>query len=88
MRMYFIKRYTLDFDDLFQFSYAIGFIFFLELVGGILAFVFSSEVQGMVTNLLQDEGLERYREKADLRDLFDWFQEEVRMLAFILFHYE
>jgi len=57
------------------FSYALGVIFLLEVVGAILAFVFSNEVKDMVTEKLQDEGIENYRDDPDFQSLIDWFQE-------------
>lgn len=52
-------------------------IFLLELVGAILAFVFSSEVKQELTKLIQEEGLLRYRDDADFQSLVDWIQETV-----------
>ena len=65
----------------FQFSYALGVIFLLEVVGAILAFVFSNEVKDMVTEKLQDEGIENYRDDPDFQSLIDWFQETVSLIS-------
>ncbi|ELT87615.1 hypothetical protein CAPTEDRAFT_132011 [Capitella teleta] len=56
------------------FAYVLGFIFLGEVVLACLAFVFSSEVKAKVTDLLAMEGLERYREDDDFRNLIDWTQ--------------
>lgn len=67
---------------LFQFSYCLGGLFLVEVVLAILAFVFSSEVKNKVTEVLQEEGIVRYRDDPDLRNLFDWIQETVSWLEY------
>ena len=54
----------------------------MEVVLAILAFVFSSEVKNKVTEVLQEEGIVRYRDDPDLRNLFDWIQETVSWLEY------
>ena len=60
-----------------QFSYALGVIFILEVIGAVLCFVFSSEVKAKVTEILQSEGIARYRDDPDFHDLINWVQETV-----------
>lgn len=52
----------------------LGALFLVEVLFAILAFVFSKEIKSKVTNVLQVEGLLRYRDDDDLRNLFDWTQ--------------
>ena len=62
---------------LLQFSYLLGFLFIVEVVLAILAFVFSSEVKNKVIELFEMEGLVRYRDDDDFRNLIDWTQKTV-----------
>jgi len=57
------------------FATTVAILFILEVVGVILAFVFSSEIKHVLANLIKTEALVRYRDDADFQSLVDWFQE-------------
>lgn len=57
------------------FAGTVATLFILEVVGVILAFVFSSEIKHALANLIKTEALVRYRDDADFQSLVDWFQE-------------
>ena len=48
-----------------------------EIVLAVLAFVFSDILEDKVTDILEEEGIQRYRDDPDFQNLVDWFQEEV-----------
>ncbi|XP_064630462.1 tetraspanin-33-like isoform X2 [Lineus longissimus] len=61
---------------LLKFFYiSLALLFLLEVVGGILAFVFSNQVKERVTKVLQEEAIVRYRDDLNLMNIMDWFQE-------------
>ena len=77
-------RYNNDYCVfLFQFAGIIAMIFIVEVIGAVLAFIFSDQIKNKVTDVLKDEAIVRYREDANLHDLINWFQENVsiRVLA-------
>ena len=60
-----------------QFSWVLGIILVAEIVLAVLAFVFSDILEDKVTDILEEEGIQRYRDDPDFQNLVDWFQEEV-----------
>lgn len=62
---------------LLKFFYiALTVVFILEIIGAILAFVFSSQVKQKLQLVMQEEALSRYREDTDLMNMIDFFQKE------------
>jgi hypothetical protein len=61
----------------FQFYISLALLFLLEVVGGVLAFVFSNQVKEQITKVLQEEAIIRYRDDPNLMNIMDWFQENV-----------
>lgn len=60
------------------FCYVLGALLFVELILAILAFVFTREIKAKVVQVFQMEGLVRYRDSDDLRNLIDWTQKTFR----------
>ena len=56
-----------------QFSGLIGFIFFLELTTGVLAFVFKDWIKDQL-NLFINNNIRAYRDDIDLQNLIDSLQ--------------
>jgi hypothetical protein len=60
-----------------QFAYVMGMLLLIETVLALLAFVFSKEIKSKVTEVFQVQGLIRYRDDVDFRNLIDWTQQTV-----------
>lgn len=60
------------------FCYVVGALLFVELILAVLAFVFTREIKAKSTEVFQMEGLVRYRDADDLRNLIDWTQKTFR----------
>lgn len=61
-----------------------GALLFVELILAVLAFVFTREIKAKSTEVFQMEGLVRYRDADDLRNLIDWTQKTVSILINLL----
>jgi hypothetical protein len=62
----------------FQYSIALLIFFLAELGIAILCFVFPHKIEGVVSSYLTDNVIKKYREDADLQNLIDFIQQEVR----------
>lgn len=60
-----------------QFFYSLGVLLLAELILCVLAFIFSTDVERKVVEILQLEALVHYRDDDDLRNLIDWTQHTV-----------
>lgn len=65
-----------------------GALLFVELILAILAFVFTREIKAKVVQVFQMEGLVRYRDSDDLRNLIDWTQKTVSSLTNLFRYYK
>ena len=74
----------IDFVEKFQYSVALLIFFLLELGVAILCFVYPNRVEGLISNYLTDNVISKYREDADLQNLIDFIQQEVKLILNIL----
>ncbi|XP_046845094.1 tetraspanin-17-like isoform X2 [Xenia sp. Carnegie-2017] len=72
-----VKYMLFFFNVLFWFSISLGVIFFLQILLGILVFVFKGKFEEIVKDKLRDT-VENYRDNPDLKNLIDKVQADFK----------